>query len=141
VNDRTRRSLVFLALLTASGASCSPGYEGGRPEAKQLSGVALRAYWPEGRGPSSRTLIVEYESSLTDQQKLEEEASSVWAQLQAEAERRTIQRVALRPTVVQRGLMWRNGRPSFWRSSTTTFWRGRSAAGVWSLGDPGVRVE
>lgn len=114
-------------------------YEEVPSDTRRLStGQEVLFLWPDEAEPNP-TLLIDYISSRPTQ--LEEEARGVWREIRPEAERKRIHRVAVRPTVVERGLQWREGWPSFWRASTTTFWHGRAPDGRWTEGDPGVRSE
>jgi len=103
------------------------------------SGQEVTLVWPDEAAQATPTLFVEYISSSPTQ--LEAEARGVWAEIRPGAEQKSIHRVAVRPTVVERGLRWRERRPSFWRASTSTFWFGQAPDGRWTDGDPGVSSE
>jgi hypothetical protein len=139
---RTSRSIapmraLLLVLLAAAPACMVAQFEEVPSDRRQLrNGLEVLLLWPDQELAGSATVSVAYISARPDQ--LEAEAQEVWAEIRADVEKKGIGRVALRPTVFERGFKWHNGRPSFWRTSTTTFWRGRTATGGWSDGDPGV---
>jgi hypothetical protein len=103
------------------------------------SGQEVAIVWPDAGDETMPTVFVDYISSRPTQ--LENEAEAVWQEIRPEAERRDIRRVALRPTVVEKGFKWCGWRPSFWRASTSTYWYGRSKDGHWTVGDPGVSSQ
>jgi hypothetical protein len=119
-------------------------YEVVPTEKMQLrSGIEVALEWPhEADGAVSPPLVVSYISAAKDPAALAAEANSVWQEVRPPAEQRSVVRVAIRPTVVTRGLKWENGWPSFFHSTTSTFWHGRSKDGQWADADRGVeRVE
>lgn len=114
-------------------------YEETPGEKRRLaSGQEVLLVWPEADAEPEPvpTLFVQYVSSRPTQ--VEDEARAVWEAIRPDAEQRKIRRVAVCPTVIDRGLKWRDGRPSFWRASTSFFWHGQGADGRWTDGDPGV---
>jgi hypothetical protein len=130
----TSLAAVLVGLLT----SCMVArYEEVTADKRRLSsGQEIAILWPDKAGETTPTVFVDYVSSRPSQ--LEDEARDVWREIRPELEQRDIRRVALRPTVIEKGFKWRDGKPSFWRASTSTYWYGRSNGGSWTAGDPGV---
>jgi hypothetical protein len=99
------------------------------------SGQEVAVVWPHAGQPTP-TVIVDYVSVTPAQ--LEEEARRVFEEIRPEVEKKNVHRVALQAMVVEKGLKWRDGRPSFWRAHSTVYWYGRRDGGPWTEGDPGV---
>ena len=135
-------------LLLSGGATATAcmvaTYEVVPTEKMQLkSGLEVALEWPhEADGATPSPLLVSYISAAKDSAALAAEANSVWQEVRPSAEQRSVVRVAIRPTVVARGLKWENGWPSLFHSTTSIFWHGRGKDGQWTDVDPGVqRVE
>jgi len=138
----TRGGVLSTALLAAiwlAGCMVTTYEEVPSDRRKLNSGLEVLLVWPEAAAPSEPgALFVEYISFASNPALLAVEAQQVWAEIRYDAEQRSVVRVAILPTVVERGFKWQSGRPSFWRSTTTTFWHGRGKDGQWTEGDPGV---
>jgi hypothetical protein len=134
--------IAFVVGVLSAPACMVAQYEEVPSDRKRLSsGQEILLVWPSDGDETPPTLFVDYISSAASPTILEQEARDVWAEVRSEAERKDVRRVAIRPTIVERGLKWQDGRPSLWRSSTSTFWHGRGTNGKWTDGDPGVTRE
>lgn len=138
-------SRLLLLAGSAMAAACMVAtYEVVPTEKMRLkSGLEVALEWPhEADNAQPSPLLVSYFSTAGDPAALAAEANNVWSEVRPAAEQRNVTRVAIRPTVVARGLKWENGWPSFFHSTTSTFWHGRAKGAGWEDGDTGVqRVE
>jgi hypothetical protein len=134
---RAAAGVVLVGSLTACMVA---RYEVVPSEKRRLStGQEVAIVWPDASDERPPTVFIQYFSSRPTQ--LADEAKDVWGEIRPDVERRGIRRVALMPTVLEKGFKWRDGKPSFWRASTSTYWYGRTKDGSWTAGDPGVSSQ